>query len=172
MTSIRSTGPEVIPASGGLPAGTGSLKAPSLAAQAISAGLCEGFPDGPLSDLLRYPDERQRSRQQVLDECETEAAELDPLDKAALGRAVQGLIEATRRYAKAMYQKSLAELAASTSDAPDVMHEIFGERSWKDQLDVALAPLAGVALSPTTVVDFIRAIESAARSVEAAQKAL
>jgi hypothetical protein len=173
MTSIRPSGPEAIPLpSSAASIGQGLATAPSLGAQAVSAGLCEGFPDGPLSELLRYPDDRQRSQQQVLEALEDEAVALDLHDRAALGRAVNRLIEATRRYAKYMYQKTLALLEASTSEAPDVMHEVFGERSWRDSLDAALAPLTGINLSPENVTEFIKAIDGATRGVEAAQQAL
>jgi hypothetical protein len=173
MSSIRPSGPGAVSAvSGG--GGAGKTSGASLAEQALSAGMSEGFPQGPLSELLRYPDERQRSRQDALDLADEAADEhgLDFSDKAALARSMAALVEATTTYSAEVYRIAIALLASSDSEAVDVVHDTFGSSSWRERLDEAVRPMRAVGLSAQTAQEFIGAIETAARQIETARKAL
>ncbi len=173
MSSIRPSGPGPVSAvSGG--GGASKISGASLAEQALSAGMSEGFPEGPLSELLRYPDERQRSKQDALDLADEAADEqgLDFSDKAALARSMTALVQATTTYSAEVYRIAIALLAASDSEAFDVVHDSFGSSSWRERLNDAVRPMHDIGLSASTAQAFISAIESAARQIEAARKAL
>ncbi len=173
MTGIGPAGPGTVSAVGST---TGGAQASSgtLAQQAVGAGLCEGFPEGPLSELLRYPDERQRTRQETLDMSDEAADELglDFSDKAALARSMAALVDATTTYAADVYRIAVALLANNDSDSPDVVHEAFGNTSWRERLDDATKPLLESGLSRQTAQEFIRAVETAARTIESDRKTL
>ncbi len=173
MTVIRPAGPGPVSVVGST-TGSASASGSSLAQQAVGAGLCEGFPEGPLSELLRYPDEKHHSRQETLDMSDEAADELglDFSDKAALARSMAALVDATTTYAADVYRIAVALLASNGSDAPDVVHEAFGNTSWRERLDEATRPLLENGLSRQTAQDFIRAVEMAARTIEADRKTL
>ncbi len=173
MTSIRATGPGNIST---VSSSTGTTSSPgnSLGQKAVGAGLCEGFPQGPLSELLRYPDEHQHSRQETLDQADDAADELglDFSDKAALARSMAALVDATTTYAADVYRIAVALLATNNSDAFDVVHEAFGNSSWRERLDDAIKPLLETGLSQQTAQTFIRAVETAAHKIEQDRTAL
>jgi hypothetical protein len=179
--NIRPTGASGVSGAGAVtsgPVGSGggssAAAGTTLSDSALGAGLSEGFPQGPLGELLRYPDERKRKKKDALELAEemAEEAGLEFADRAALARAAGRLVDATHRYAQDVYKLAVSLVEGSNSEAVDIVHEAFGNRSWKDLLDEASAPLIGLELNVAKAQDFILATESVAERIESTRASL